>query len=681
MNRRRAIEGKMKKRLGSLNCVAPVTQFFLCLGWWAALGWTAGSGCCYGQAFEEWFAAKAYDLADPELDEAALWDHYREWWEKGLDVTSADQQTMENSRLLSAYQIRRLLDYRKTYGPVTSLGQLSWVDGFTQEWVRQYAPFLRFGTAHEDEPTARWSHQAVLRSGFAFHPLPETYLGPEMGLMIKYQVARGERFEAGCVVEQDVGEPWWLRKDPLRGGFPDYLSAYVCWAGLPLGKQGDWQIKRLVLGSYQLRLGQGLTLWRGFSMQNAGSPSQLLRRSDPVAVYRSADENQGLSGVCLQLGNGHWEGVLAVSARRVDARIEDGEFFSLPQDGYHRTLTEYARRKTLTRYLGAWALRYQAARWQMGVQGVCMGFDKPDGRRWTDYRARTAYSGVWYNGGIDFRGSWASMQVYGEVAVDRRGTMAALMGWEWAPVYGWEMAVQWRCYDPAYTAPDAGAWSAGSSCSNEHSFTTRMLWRWGRHGEWALDGVWVRYPAARYRVEGPSETFSLQSQVGWQATQWQVQLRGKWQKDPAAEQAKKSLRLQLAGRFSGERLPVVGFAKLQVGSVWCQEWGRAVGLQLGCSGKAARFSRSGSWEMSGSVTGYRVAQWDDRIYLYQRSLPGTFSFPALYGEGINLSAYLKYEPRHGCSLMGAWSLTGLVRAKSQRRSQLQIQLQYVIGPS
>ena len=85
--------------------------------------------------------------------------------------------------------------------------------------------------------------------------------------------------------------------------------------------------------------------------------------------------------------------------------------------------------------------------------------------------------------------------------------------------------------------------------------------------------------------------------------------------------------------------------------------------------------------MSGSVTGYRVAQWDDRIYLYQRSLPGTFSFPALYGEGINLSAYLKYEPRHGCSLMGAWSLTGLVRAKSQRRSQLQIQLQYAIGPS
>ena len=34
---------------------------------------------------------------------------------------------------------------------------------------------------------------------------------------------------------------------------------------------------------------------------------------------------------------------------------------------------------------------------------------------------------------------------------------------------------------------------------------------------------------------------------------------------------------------------------------------------------------------------YRVDNWDDRIYAYERGVPGSFSIPALYGRGWRLN--------------------------------------------
>ena len=67
---------------------------------------------------------------------------------------------------------------------------------------------------------------------------------------------------------------------------------------------------------------------------------------------------------------------------------------------------------------------------------------------------------------------------------------------------------------------------------------------------------------------------------------------------------------------------------------------------------------------------YRADAWEDRLYLYQRSLPGVFSFPALYGRGVDLSMYFNYQPRSNLSLGGTLSRTGL-----------RVQLQWDIMPS
>ena len=56
--------------------------------------------------------------------------------------------------------------------------------------------------------------------------------------------------------------------------------------------------------------------------------------------------------------------------------------------------------------------------------------------------------------------------------------------------------------------------------------------------------------------------------------------------------------------------------------------------------------------------------WDDRIYVYERDAPGSFSVPARYGRGWSASLYLAWQPvrRHSLwlrleTVQYPWNLT------------------------
>ena len=46
------------------------------------------------------------------------------------------------------------------------------------------------------------------------------------------------------------------------------------------------------------------------------------------------------------------------------------------------------------------------------------------------------------------------------------------------------------------------------------------------------------------------------------------------------------------------------------------------------------------------LTGFRIRNWDDRIYVYERNAPGNFSVPAYYGTGIAASIYASMKLKH-----------------------------------
>ena len=57
--------------------------------------------------------------------------------------------------------------------------------------------------------------------------------------------------------------------------------------------------------------------------------------------------------------------------------------------------------------------------------------------------------------------------------------------------------------------------------------------------------------------------------------------------------------------------------------------------------EAGRTSEVLSCYLRGGI--FKVDHWDDRIYVYERDAPGSFSVPARYGRGWNASAYAAWH--------------------------------------
>lgn len=50
------------------------------------------------------------------------------------------------------------------------------------------------------------------------------------------------------------------------------------------------------------------------------------------------------------------------------------------------------------------------------------------------------------------------------------------------------------------------------------------------------------------------------------------------------------------------------------------------------------------------MTAFVIDSWDDRIYVYERDVPGAFSVPAYYGRGYSLSGVAGYKWKKSLSL-------------------------------
>lgn len=148
--------------------------------------------------------------------------------------------------LFSAYQVASLLDYRARTGDIRSLQELSLVDGFSPAFVGPLAPFLSLESAAPGADTL--AHNTLLRATLN-------------GYAARYRLGSGERWAAGGA---------------LKGGYdskPEGRGALV------------WNHRKgkVVLGSFNLRVGQGLSLWSGFRLTSLSSLGAFVQKGNGIA--------------------------------------------------------------------------------------------------------------------------------------------------------------------------------------------------------------------------------------------------------------------------------------------------------------------------------------------------------------------------------------------------------------
>ncbi len=193
--------------------------------------------------------------------------------------------------ILSEYQLATLQDYRRLSGDILSWEELALVDGFGKEAVEALKPFLSLYSNNLPgavDTSARKVHGSVLVRA----------TDKNAGTKIK---AEGRNWQVGVATRLNYG----LDQLVIPGSDPESLVSSlrfriksgmtnVDWTAHAEINIGRWDI---VLGDYNIRYGQGVGIWSGFSMTSLSTVGAFTRRATGVTPVMSflPSEHRGVA--------------------------------------------------------------------------------------------------------------------------------------------------------------------------------------------------------------------------------------------------------------------------------------------------------------------------------------------------------------------------------------------------
>lgn len=506
-----------------------------------------------------------------------------------LEINLASRSRMVSSGLMSQYQVASLMDYRSRDGDVLSVSELAAVDGFGEEYANALKPFISFASkalpGQTESGSKRLTHEALARSAVK---------GEAFNYGAKYRMNYGGTFEFSSAARTKYSD---------KDQFPP--SAW----SMNMTYYGKRRLGKVIIGDFNARFGQGLTLWSGMSMSGLSTSSSFSRRPS------------GLSPSWSWSGIGSHRGV---AADLTAGRMVFSTFVSLPG---LRSWCESGKPAEISLMTGANVTRY-SRNGQFSITGYCLTGPmnmsaEPQGGK---------LSG-------DFRYSWRGVDYFGELAWDFAGeSPGAVLGVVFPLGGDWKLSSAVHSYSSDFCSDYSGGMRSWTKTSDEHGVAIGL----------EKPGAFLTADLAVKDGDRSKRQVRVLFKLPLQLTGTSV------------------LSIRITERFR----PYEEILKYRTGARCDLDWsssglsarygpadkpawkirGRIEGLlcrslagltYLEGGRKTDRFSAY----LRGTI--FIADTWDDRIYSYERDAPGNFTVPAYYGRGWSLSAVAGCKFRFG----------------------------------
>lgn len=546
-------------------------------------------------------------------------------------INRAGRGELQRLVLLSDFQIESILDYRATNGNICSAAELSLLYGFDKANVELLAPFITFVA---DGNILRNREHAVELYARASGDIVEdtSLIGSPHALLLKCRYQYGKNIAAGFSLQNDMGEYLFRKGYKFMDFYSGYLAVNDC----------KW-LKSLVVGDFSARFGQGLVLWNSFSLNSAVSPEYLSKRGSGIAPYTSSDENNFFRGVAASCSFGKMEVSAMLSYNGVDARVKEGYYTSLPEDGLHNTTERLACRKTMREMVAGVDFSCLFPKLKVGFTASAYGYNKRNGRKIREDNKFRMYDGMWGNIAVNFNMFARRTRIFGEMAFDYGGSGAFLAGAVSPIFHNCNVGVLFRHYSKGYIAPHASACSTLSEVANQDGITVSASCSFSNFLKLNLNSDIVYYPWKRYNInEG---TFQIKGSAALDYAgcrwNWSVKLSERYTSHNAGHRA------CIKGKV-GYR----PFSVLLVKGTGSMVYSGTLGYMAGVDLKYG--SENGNIVLQGGGSYFNCREWSARLYNYEPDMPYTYNNRLLYGEGGCFYILLKYKISDGleCCLKG-----------------------------
>ena len=648
------------------------------------------------------------------VDYEAIFDGLTQLHANPLDLNVATRDELAATYLLTERQLTSLSTYRAEFGDLLSLYELQAVPDFDEPSIRRLLPFVTVSgnpglfaalpTPTDHYLIARYEQTTEPQKGFSSATpdqkgnLPARYVGTPGQLYLRYRYSRSRAFSVGLTMEKDPGEVMVWQPEKRQYG-ADYVSFHA-----QVQNRGRW--KNLLLGDYQLQIGQGLVLSAGFVLGKSAETIQAIRRPTLGArPYTSLMEYGYFRGATATYAlTSQLDITILASRLRRDANTENDSTVggrvatSLQTSGLHRTPSERADQASLLETnLGVHLLYHTPGQLQFGLTVLQTTFDSYYRKRELPYN-RYEFTGkqnlvVGMHGGY----VWRNWNLFGEAARStgsrtNAGGIGAVVGALGSLTRRVDMALVLRHYDRNFHSFYANAFSEGGRNSNETGAYLGL--RYSVYRKITLGGFLdvYQFPWLKYLIDAPSTGFDYLLQARYTPNRQTVfyavyHEEHKQKNQPGAEGPVNVVRgtIHRTLALTADYQPV---RQLRLRS-------RA---QWGSYAYAARSVSQGfalvqdvtldvkRLSVSGRVALFGTDDYDSRQYVYERDVLYAFSFPAYFNRGVRHYLLAQYNLNRHLDLWIRWARTnytnvetvgsGLDQISVPHKSEVKVQVRW-----
>ncbi|MDA3928242.1 MAG: helix-hairpin-helix domain-containing protein [Prolixibacteraceae bacterium] len=427
------------------------------------------------QSVIEQIAESFADDFDEDIDLSSILEDLERILESPLNINNTTRSELEKLHFFNTFQIEEILNYRKKVGQIYSIYELQAINGINSDLIEKLKAFVVF-LAPDIEMKSYLKQDLYLRYAQVLETadgyIPnddgeEAYAGIPASILLKYRAQKGEKYHFGITAENDPGEEFFQGNN--EEGF-DFYSAYF-------GYHGKKILKKVYIGDYQVKTGQGLIQWSNYSKRKSTDATNVRLSGQGLKASTSSVENQYLRGIATNFELGNFELISYYSNANVDANVvdfnENGkpiQVSSIQISGYHRTEGEIIDENSLNVQKAGANLKYRINRIAIGVNGVYEKYNVP--LNLSDY----AYNRYKYNGDNNFNIStdflWITNKAnfFGEAAYSKSGGKALLAGIEAQPANEISLSFLYRDYAANFHSINGSSFAEASKNNNERGF-------------------------------------------------------------------------------------------------------------------------------------------------------------------------------------------------------------------
>jgi len=631
------------------------------------------------EKLKEFIASTAEELAADDSDPEAASSYIEKLYdlaENPVRINTASEAEISRLFFLSDFQVKVLVDYVRTSGKIVSVFEIANIPGFDRETAEMLLPLITLEAGYTIGPdSSRW--RSITLTTFTFRDNNADTISPggPWRILERYRLTKGS-FSAGFVAEKDPGEKLLTGNPPL----PDFLSVNVAYNGRGI-------IKRVILGDYSARFGQGTNINTGISTGLSLSAPGYMSARNEVRSYTSTDENNFFRGVAAELTFRSMEIMCFYSRKSIDASLntssvtEDCWITSFYRDGTHNTPALLKKKDTVTETSGGLNLTYNFDNLRIGFTWSGSKFSLPVKTDANDPENYFKFSGKTNNiYSLTYKSLLGKMLIYGEFSTSGYKKYAVFQGLSFRPSDRLTINYLYRNYGGGFTSFHGKGIGSGTSTGNETEIVGSFMLEAAKH-LFISGGCDLRdYQWLKYRNSAPSQSIRKELKIRYFPT------------EIVAAGLSYSYRSSMADDHGENGIPE------QKNSVvrGIKSSGRITLSESLILGTIIEYKISGNSKSRGTVILqdvyykfgkiplrlwfryclFNTDDWDTRIYTYENDLLSSFSIPALSGEGSRSYIMAEFQTGDFGEVRIKYGISGISTKERGTEYRNELKLQY-----